>query len=208
MKCIALDDEPLALEILKDFCSKVPFLELEKTFVKASDAAKYLRKFPVDLLFLDIQMPDISGIDFYKSLAQSPMVIFTTAYSEYALEGFNLSAVDYLLKPFEFERFSEAVHKAQAYRLVKIHFKDILFIETMDDYLKIHVENGKPVLTLMNLKAMEEKLNPTEFCRVHRSYIVPVGKIAFVRNKMITINTFEIPIGNKYEEEFNNVYLV
>ena len=88
MRCIALDDEPLALEILKDFCSKVPFLELEKTFVKASDAAKHLRKFPVDLLFLDIQMPDISGIDFYKSLAQSPMVIFTTAYSEYALEGF------------------------------------------------------------------------------------------------------------------------
>ena len=229
MKCIALDDEPLALEILKDFCSKVPFLELEKTFVKASDAAKHLRKFPVDLLFLDIQMPDISGIDFYKSLAQSPMVIFTTAYSEYALEGFNLSAVDYLLKPLEFERFSEAVHKAQeynnyqkqsgkqeaqylyvrsAYRLVKIHFKDILFIETMDDYLKIHVENGKPVLTLMNLKAMEEKLSPTEFCRVHRSYIVPLDKINFVRNKMITISTFQIPIGNKYEEEFNKVYLV
>ena len=229
MKCIALDDEPLALEILKDFCSKVPFLELEKTFVKASDAAKHLRKFPVDLLFLDIQMPDISGIDFYKSLAQSPMVIFTTAYSEYALEGFNLSAVDYLLKPFEFERFSEAVQKAQeynnyqkqsgkqeaqylyvrsAYRLVKIHFKDILFIETMDDYLKIHVENGKPVLTLMNLKAMEEKLSPTEFCRVHRSYIVPLDKINFVRNKMITISTFQIPIGNKYEEEFNKVYLV
>ena len=229
MKCIALDDEPLALEILKDFCSRVPFLELEKTFVKASDAAKHLRKFPVDLLFLDIQMPDISGIDFYKSLAQSPMVIFTTAYSEYALEGFNLSAVDYLLKPFEFERFSEAVQKAQeynnyqkqsgkqeaqylyvrsAYRLVKIHFKDILFIETMDDYLKIHVENGKPVLTLMNLKAMEEKLSPTEFCRVHRSYIVPLDKINFVRNKMITISTFQIPIGNKYEEEFNKVYLV
>lgn len=229
MRCIALDDEPLALEILKDFCSKVPFLELEKTFVKASDAAKYLRKFPVDLLFLDIQMPDISGIDFYKSLAQSPMVIFTTAYSEYALEGFNLSAVDYLLKPLEFERFSEAVQKAQeynnyqkqsgkqeaqylyvrsAYRLVKIHFKDILFIETMDDYLKIHVENGKPVLTLMNLKAMEEKLSPTEFCRVHRSYIVPLDKINFVRNKMITISTFQIPIGNKYEEEFNKVYLV
>ena len=124
---------------------------------------------------------------------------------------------------------SEAVHKAQeynnyqkqsgkqeaqylyvrsAYRLVKIHFKDILFIETMDDYLKIHVENGKPVLTLMNLKAMEEKLSPTEFCRVHRSYIVPLDKINFVRNKVITISTFQVPIGNKYEEEFNKVYLV
>jgi len=227
MKCIALDDEPLALEIIKDFCSKFSFLELEKTFSKSSDAAKYLRKFPVDLLFLDIQMPDISGIAFYKSLTQSPMVIFTTAHSEYALEGFNLSAVDYLLKPFEFARFSEAVTKAQdyfnyqkqsgkqesqylyvrsEYRLVKIHFADILFIETMDDYLKIHIEGKKPVITLMNLKAMEEKLPATEFCRVHRSYIIPLTKISFVRNKMVTIDTVEIPIGSKYEEEFNKLY--
>lgn len=227
MKCIALDDEPLALEVVRDFCSKFPFLELEKSFAKTSDASKHLRKFPVDLLFLDIHMPDISGIEFYKSLSQTPMVIFTTAYSEYALEGFNLSAVDYLLKPFEFTRFSEAVHKAldfynyqkqsgkqqtkflfvrSEYRLVKIQFSDILYIETMDDYLKIHIENKKPVITLMNLKTMEEKLPKTEFCRVHRSYIVPLAKISFVRNKMVTIDTVEIPIGSKYEEDFNNQY--
>lgn len=227
MKCIALDDEPLALAIIRDFCSRFPFMELEKTFYKASDAAKYLRKYPVDLLFLDIQMPDVSGIEFYKSLDPGPMVIFTTAYGEYALEGFNLSAVDYLLKPFEFERFAEAVQKAQdfytyqkqsgrpetqylfvrsSYRLVKIHFADILYIETMDDYLKIHVENRKPVITLMNLKAMEDKLPSTEFCRIHRSFLVRLDKINFVRNKLVAINTVEIPIGNRYEEEFNKRY--
>src|ERR1700757_192638 len=115
INCIAIDDEPLALEILQEFCSKVPLLQLQKTFTDTSEAAKYLKSFPVDLLFLDIQMPDISGIDFYKLHGENRMTIFTTAFSEYAVEGFNLNAIDYLLKPFTIERFQQAVAKATEY---------------------------------------------------------------------------------------------
>lgn len=197
IKCIALDDEPLALEVIQAFCAEVPFLELEKTFTDASVAGRYLKNFPVDLIFLDIRMPDISGIDFYKSLSQELMVIFTTAYSEFAVEGFNLSAIDYLLKPFNKERFMQAVNKAKEYHdymhhrsgvqepclyvrseysLVKILVSDILYIEGLDDYIKIHTANKKPVLTLMSLKAAQEKLPVEDFVRVHRSFIVALKK--------------------------------
>ncbi|TND10494.1 MAG: LytTR family two component transcriptional regulator [Bacteroidetes bacterium] len=226
--CIAVDDEPLALEVLQAFCSRVPFLDLQKTFTSTNEAAKHLRKFPVDLVFLDIQMPEISGIDFYKTLSNQPMVIFTTAFSEYAVEGFNLSAVDYLLKPVEFNRFLLAVNKANDYHtyltrsqgnenkhlfvrseysLVKIAFADILYIETLDDYLKIHLPGKKPVLTLMSMKSIQEKLSPDDFIRVHRSYIVPLNRIESVRGKTINLGVAEIPIGTRYEAEFFKVYV-
>ena len=227
INCIAIDDEPLALTILEEFCSKVPFLQLQKTFTDTSEAAKYLRKFPVDLLFLDIQMPDMLGTEFYKMHAPDKMVIFTTAYSQYAVEGFDLNAVDYLLKPIEPTRFLQAVNKCNDYHnylhqsenkshqflyvrseysLVKIAFSDILYIETLDDYLKIHLLGKKPLLTKMNLKNIMSKLNPQEFVRPHRSYIVPIAKIESVRGKTISLGDIEIPIGIKYEEEFFKSY--
>ena len=221
LKAIALDDEPLALEVLQSFCSQLDVVELEKTFTKSDDAFKYLKKYPVDLLFLDINMPSISGIDFYKKLPHKTMVIFTTAYSEYAVEGFTLSATDYILKPFSFSRFQQAVEKAHSqwklqnqdpeqqylfiradYSLIKILFSDILFIEGLDDYLKIHIQNQKTVVARMTLKAILEKLPQTEFIRVHRSFIVPISKIDKVRNKIIYINEEEIPVSASYETAF------
>lgn len=221
LKAIALDDEPLALEVLQSFCNQLDVVELEKTFTKSDDAFKYLKKYPVDLLFLDINMPSISGIDFYKKLPHKTMVIFTTAYSEYAVEGFTLSATDYILKPFNFSRFQQAVEKAHSqwklqnqdpeqqylfiradYSLIKILFSDILFIEGLDDYLKIHIQNQKTVVARMTLKAILEKLPQTEFIRVHRSFIVPISKIDKVRNKIIYINEEEIPVSASYETAF------
>ena len=168
-------------------------------------------------------MPDMNGIDFYQKHGQNKMVIFSTAYSEYAIEGFNLSAIDYILKPVEFNRFIQAVDKAHEYyhyihssankstqylfvrseySLVKIPFSDIEYIETLDDYIKIHLSAKKPVLTKMNLKNVMEKLNPKEFIRVHRSYIIPFCKIHSVRGKSIKIGDVEIPIGIKFEGDF------
>lgn len=227
INCIAIDDEPLALIIIEEFCKKFPFLALSKTFTDTDEAAKHLRKFPVDLLFLDIQMPDINGMDFYKKYGDGKMVIFTTAYSQYAVEGFNVNALDYLLKPIDLKRFEQAVNKANdyfaylhsaanhqhqhlflrsEYSLVKIHFQEIEFIETLDDYIKIHVNGKKPVLSKMNLKNVMSKLNPAEFIRVHRSYVVPIHKIESVRGKIIKLRNQEIPIGVKFEEEFFKRY--
>jgi DNA-binding LytR/AlgR family response regulator len=227
INCIAIDDEPLALVIMEEFCARVPYLNLQKTFTDTDEAARYLNKFPVDLLFLDINMPDKNGIDFCKQYAQNKMVIFTTAYSEYAVEGFNVSAIDYLLKPVEMERFIQATFKANEfyryqhsnesmmhqylfvraeYSLVKIPFSEIGYIETLDDYLKIHVTGKKPVLTKMNLKNVMSKLNEKEFIRVHRSYIVPLSRIKSVRGKVIALDNISIPIGVKFEEEFFKAY--
>jgi len=227
INCIAIDDEPLALTILENFCSRVPFLSLQRTYTDTSEAAKYLRKFPVDLLFLDIQMPTQNGIDFYKTEGKNKMVVFTTAYSNFAVEGFNVSAIDYLLKPIEFVRFEQAALKAQdyynfahassqqqhahlfvrsEYSLVKIPFADIEFIETLDDYLRIHTAGKKPLLTKMNLKTVLSKLNPNQFVRVHRSYVVPLDKILSVRSKVIKLKDTEIPIGIKFEEDFFKRY--
>jgi DNA-binding LytR/AlgR family response regulator len=221
MKAIALDDEPPALEILQNFCTDITYIDLQKTFTKSEDAFKYLKKYPVDVLFLDINMPAISGIDFYKKLPHKTMVIFTTAYSEYAVEGFTLSATDYILKPFSFPRFQQAVEKAWTqwklqnqnpeqqylfiradYSLIKIPFSDILFIESLDDYLKIYIQNQKTVVARMTLKAILQKLPAPEFIRVHRSYIVPISKIEKVRNKIIYINQHEIPVSVSYETAF------
>ena len=222
IRAIAIDDEPPALEVIRNFCAGAGEVSLDKTFTKPTEALKYLRKFPVDLIFLDINMPSLSGLEFYRMVQQNTAVIFTTAHSEYAIEGFNLSAMDYLLKPFTFERFRQAVNKAvehfryqqQAesastplyvradYSLVRIHIPDILYIEGLDDYLKIHLENQKTIVTRMTMKGILEKLPPQNFIRVHRSYIVPFSRIESVRNKVISIAGEEIPIGNSYEVAF------
>lgn len=223
IKAIALDDEPPALDVIKSFCNQTDSIDLVKAFTKAEEAAKYLANFPVDLLFLDINMPSISGLEFKKQVSLTTMVIFTTAYSEFALEGFNLNAVDYLLKPFTLERFTQAVEKANAYylflhqnaaakpdhilvrvdySLVKIALTDVVFIEGLDDYLKIHLKAQKPVVTRMTMKGLLEKLPQSEFLRVHRSYIVPLSRIEAVRNKTISIGNEEIPISASYEEKF------
>lgn len=221
INAIALDDEPLALTVLKAFCSRTEGINLEKVFTEPSEALKHLRKYPVDLLFLDVRMPTISGIDFYKTIAQDTMVIFTTAYSEYAVEGFDLSAVDYLLKPIKYERFVQAVKKAEEYHnfvhrkdsveaqylflridysLVKLAVSDIVYIEGLDNYMKIHVRNGKPLIVRMSMKAMLEKLSPQKFMRVHRSYIVSIADIVSLRNKQIQVGAESIPVGVNYEE--------
>lgn len=225
IKAIALDDEPLALEILQSLCDTIEYIELKKTFTKSDEAFKYLKKYPVDLLFLDINMPSISGLDFYKKLPHKTMVIFTTAYSEFAVEGFTLSATDYLLKPISLSRFQQAAEKAVSqwklqnqnieqqylfiradYSLIKILFSDILYIEGLDDYLKIHIQNQKTVVARMTLKAILQKLPETEFIRVHRSFIIPISKISKIRNKIIFIGQAEIPISVSYEEAFSKLF--
>lgn len=227
ISAIAIDDEPPALKVLEVFCAKTDFIDLQKTFNKPAEAQKHLRKFPVDLLFLDINMPSINGLELHREINQDTMVIFTTAYSEYAVEGFNLNAVDYLLKPFTLKRFLQSMDKVRDlynfrkmktqegpqyllvradYSLVKIDLEDILFIEGLDDYLKIHLVNGKPVIARMTIKSVVEKLPSHLFVRVHRSYVVPLQKIASVRNKVIAIGTEEIPIGSSYEEIFLKLF--
>jgi two-component system, LytTR family, response regulator len=230
IKAIALDDEPPALDVIESFCNLTDYIDLVKTFTRDGEAMKYLTNFPVDLLFLDINMPSISGLDFKKQVEAKTMVIFTTAYSEFALEGFNLNAVDYLLKPFTFERFLQAAEKAKmqyqflhqnalvkpeyisirvGYSLVKLALANIVFIEGLDDYLKIHLKGQKPVVSRMTMKAILEKLPQSDFVRVHRSYIVPLAKIESVRNRVIFLrdnNEEEIPLGTRYESKFYEVF--
>ena len=223
IRAIALDDEPLALKVIESFCSRIGYIQLEKTFTKTAEAHKHLRKQPVDLIFLDIQMPMQNGMEFYAEIEQKVMVIFTTAYSEYAVDGFNVNATDYLLKPFSFDRFSQAAEKVKSiyetknqvsnseqqylfiradYSLNKILISDILFVEGLDDYLKIHIANQKTIVARMTMKAILEKLPATEFVRVHRSFIIPVSKIDKVRNKVIYIGNEEIPLSASYEAAF------
>ena len=219
---IAIDDEPLALAVITTFCMKVDFINLTKTFTETGPALNYLKDNPVDLLFLDINMPAISGIDFYKKISKNTMVIFTTAYSEYAVECFNLSAIDYLLKPFEFARFQKAVEKAKEYytffsqkentasqylfvradySLVKVAFADILYIEGLDNYIKIHFDNNKSLLVRMTMKSVSEKLPAPDYIRVHRSFIIQMRKVTSVRNKIIYLGKTEIPIGTNYIDD-------
>ncbi|GAB3899656.1 LytTR family DNA-binding domain-containing protein [Larkinella knui] len=229
IRAIALDDEPPALRVLTHFCSQIQAIDLQKTFLRPDEALDHLHQSPTDLLFLDINMPSVSGIDFHKAIPEQIMVIFTTAYAEYAVEGFTLNAVDYLLKPFTFERFQQAVHKANEYHqfrnqtepakeaylyiradytLHKIALSDILFIEGLDDYLKIHIRSTtRPIVARMTMKTMLQKLQEADkgnerFIRVHRSYIVAFSRIEQVRNRIITLAGEEIPIGLSYETEF------
>lgn len=226
IKAVAIDDEPLGLHVIKAFCGKVDYIDLQKTFTDTQEALRYLKQYPVDLLFLDIRMPGMSGIDLYKSLPQNCMVIFTTAFSEYAVEGFNLSAIDYLMKPFEFARFKQATDKAyeyykhlnnksdkqekflfvrSEYSLVKIAFDEILYVEGLDNYVKIHLTTGKYIMVRISMKAMQEKLPSSEFVRVHRSFIIPLGKIKSVRNRVVTVYDVEIPIGTNYVESIEDI---
>ncbi len=225
--CIAIDDEPLALQLINEYCSKISFLKLEKVFTNTDEAKLYLQEHPVDLLFLDIQMPDINGMQFYKNLVQKPPVIFTTAYKDFAAEGFNVDAIDYLLKPFEYDRFLKACYKANEYlefissqelqlnsifvkvnyEIMKINLKDIELIEALDDYIKIYIKPN-PVLTLMTLKSIQEKLPPRDFVRVHRSFIVPLGRIdKFSKTKLWTAGK-EIPIGSSYSQVYEQLLAI
>jgi DNA-binding LytR/AlgR family response regulator len=224
IRCIAIDDEPLALQLIKEYSLKIPFLNLMQTFTNPDEAKAWLQQNDTDLLFLDIQMPDVNGIQFYRSLTKKPQVIFTTAYSEFAVEGFNVDAIDYLLKPFEYDRFLKAAYKANEYldflssqemqlssifikvdyQLMKINLKEIDLIEGLDDYIRIHTK-PRPVLTLMTLKSLQEKLHPKEFLRIHRSYIVPVSKIeSFGKNK-VRVAGRDIPIGSSYTEVYQQL---
>ena len=223
IKAIAVDDEPLALELIETYCIHFDFLQYEKGFSKTGEALQYLDRNPVDLIFLDINMPAMSGIDLYKTIRQKPMLIFTTSYSEYAIESYELDAIDYLLKPFTLARFEKAVIKVKEkfnlvhhaitpetekflmlkadYGVIKVILSKILFVEGLDNYLKIHLHNSAPVVVRMTMKSLMEKLNEKEFIRVHRSYIIPVNRIESIRQKMITVAGEEIPIGKNYEEE-------
>lgn len=220
IKAIAIDDEPLALNVIETFCAELDYIDLQKTFTEPNEALKYLKKFPVDLLFLDIHMPALTGIDFYKRIEQKTMVIFCTAHGQYAVEGFNLNALDYLLKPFDFDRFKVATEKARDYidlqvnpkeiehifiradySLQKIMLQDIMYIEALDDYLKIHLHNQKNIVARMTMKTMTEKLPSNQFIRVHRSFIISINKVSSIKNKVITINNCRIPVGNSYESE-------
>jgi DNA-binding LytR/AlgR family response regulator len=230
IRCIAIDDEKLALDLIEDDILKVPFLQLVKKCRSGIEAMDVLQSEKIDLLFLDIQMPDISGIQFLKSLLHKPLVIFTTAYEKYALEGFELDVVDYLLKPYSFERFLKAVNKAQDhlsileknqsqnvteeisfsnqfifvksdYKLVKIEIAEIQYIESLKDYVKI-VVGGKPIVTLSSMKAIEEKLTTPDFLRVHRSFMVNIRKIQYIHRNFVMVGDKEIPIGDNYKESF------
>jgi DNA-binding LytR/AlgR family response regulator len=220
LKCVAIDDEPLALELIKNYVTRFPVLQMLQTFEDAVSCAEYLRQNTVDLLFVDINMPDITGIDLVRSLASKPMAIFTTAYKNFAFEGFELEAIDYLLKPIDVKRFGKAVEKAvdyykykniladegqdeslyvySEYRMVKINLKDIEYIESMEDYIKIHLQFAKTVLTLMSMKKVLEKLPEEKFQRIHRSYIVPVNKVRSIQNRKVKLNTIELPISDSY----------
>lgn len=225
IKAIAIDDEPLALKIIEHFCKQTDFIELDKTFTKTDEALKHIKKFPVDLLFLDIQMPGKNGLDFYRQLDGDVMVVFTTAFSEYAVEGFNINALDYLLKPFSQERFMQAAEKAKKemqskkntldhthlliradYKLNRIEYDDIMLIEGLDDYIRIHLKNKTAITARLSMKSILEKLPAAMFIRVHRSYIVPVKKVKSFYNKTIQIEDFVIPIGDTYKEEVNKYF--
>ena len=220
LKCVAIDDEPLALELIKTYVARFAELEMLQVFDDAVSGAEFIRKIPVDILFVDINMPDITGLDLVRSLEEKPIIIFTTAHRKFALEGFELDAIDYLLKPISFERFSKAVKKAieysryknqqisepteslfvySEYRLIKIPFADIEYIESVEDYIKIHLSNTKPILTLMPLKKVLEKLPADKFRRIHRSYIVAIEKVNSILNRKVQLSSStELPISDSY----------
>lgn len=227
INAIAIDDEPLALTVIESFCRKTENISLQKTFTQPNEALKHLCKFPVDLIFCDIQMPSLTGINLVKQLPQKTLVIFTTAFSEYAAISYELNAIDYLIKPINQKRFTQAINKAQEYldyiskkeqtadknifirsdfSLVKIPLADILYIEGLADYLKIYINNRKPVLARMPMKDMMKKLPSGDFIRVHRSYILLFSKIEAVRGTTIFIGDKEFPIGRTNSDEFFKRY--
>jgi DNA-binding LytR/AlgR family response regulator len=227
IKCLAIDDEPFALKQIGIYIKKTPFLDLVALCNNAFDAMGYLKAKQIDLMFVDINMPDLSGMDFVKSLPDKPFIIFTTAYSEYAIEGFKVDATDYLLKPIGYKDFLKAANKVKylfdlkgvqtetiktasehlfvksEYRLVRIELSEIKYIESMHEYVRIHLIDGKPVMTLLSLKSIEEQLPPERFLRVHRSYIVNTDRIKVIeRNRIIFDNNIYIPVSDQYKARF------
>ncbi|MBR6979510.1 MAG: response regulator transcription factor [Prevotella sp.] len=226
IRCLAIDDEPLALQQLVSYISKVPYLELAAGCQSALEARAFLEQDTVDAIFCDINMPDLNGMDFVKSLTVPPLIVFTTAYSEYAVEGFRVNAVDYLLKPFGLQDFQRAANRLKErletapanpivsnstdvvflktdYRIVKVSIPDIRYVEAMSEYLKVWIENErKPIITLLSMKKMEERL-PDNFMRIHRSYIINLHKIQEVnKNRVIMDADTYLPIGESYKEAF------
>jgi len=241
IRCFAIDDEPLALQQIATYISKVPFLELAGQFLSAAEARQALDEEQPDVLFIDINMPDINGMDFVRSLVIAPLVVFTTAYSDYAIEGYKVDAVDYLLKPFSFEDFQRSALKVKAqhelrqgqkdavssaksdevifvkaeHRIINLPVADIVYIEGMSEYLRIHFDEGKkPIVVLLSMKKLEERL-PAYFMRIHRSYIINLKKIKEVGKGRVIMNApaagasgedLYLPIGDLYRDAFN-VYL-
>jgi len=222
LTAIAIDDEPKALEVVEMHASKVPFLLLKATFTDAFEALKYLKENKVDLLFLDISMPDISGIEFLGILQNKPMVIFTTAYSEYAVTGFELDAIDYLMKPFSLARFTKACQKAlelkqvtvkdkidflflkTGYEEEKVFFDEILYIKAEGNYLEYVAPNRK-LLSRQTITEAMENLSSEEFIRIHRSYIVPIKKIQKISRHSVWVSGIEIPIGVSFESNLSKI---
>ncbi|KAA2238730.1 response regulator transcription factor [Chitinophaga agrisoli] len=232
MQCLAIDDEKLVLELLEDNIRQVPFLHLVKSCRNAMEATAILQNTQIDLLFLDIQMPGLNGLQFLQTLPHPPMAILVTAYEQYALEGYNLDVVDYLLKPVSFERFMKACNKAHdrfrrqqlpaspapaetapdhffvnvEYSLVKVTLADILYIEGLKDYIKIHVASSKkPVITRMSMKAIEEKLPPAQFVRTHKSFIIAAPRITAIKRDLVCLGELELPLSEFYKGNLEKV---
>lgn len=237
LHCIAVDDEPLALGLVCSFIERTPFLQLVGRYANAVDALKAIQSTKIDLIFLDIQMPDLNGMELARVIANSqykPRIIFATAFKQFSLEGYKVDALDYLLKPFNYEEFLRAATKAQAYvelvnkpavevvtdetevlssrylflkveyQFVRIALDDILYIEGLKDYIKVHLKSDtKPIMSLTSLKALEEKLSPRRFMRIHRSYIVALDKITAMTKSAVQVGAVSIAVGNQYKDEFN-----
>ena len=226
--CVIVDDEPLALNLVESYVEKTPFLVLKKKCSSAIEAMEFIKTEAVDLLFLDIQMPDLTGIEFSKMLPKETRVIFTTAFDEYALEGFKVEAIDYLLKPFDYAEFLTAANKANKwftlvkeqqqsgssqekeflfvkseYKQIRIKLADVLYFEGLKDYIKIWLkDNPKPILTLMSLKSLEAELPETQFLRVHRSFIVSLKNVDVIERSQIIINNQRITVSDQYKPKF------
>lgn len=233
MNCIIIDDEPLAINVIVSYCEGIDDLCVLETFTNPLDATELLQSNTVDLIFLDIEMPQITGIEFIKTIDKKPFFIFTTAYPEFAIEGFELNAIDYLVKPIRFSRFIKSVNRAREffklkkdpslaarskasepkenqqyifvksdYGNIKIKLEHITYIQGLKDYLKIHLDGERPILTLMNFKDMASKLSNTNFVRVHRSYIINIEKIHSVQRNKVLLQDVRIPIGESYKTDF------
>ncbi len=227
IKCLAIDDEPLALQQISAYIDSTQFLEKMALCQSAFEAIEFTDQQPVDLMFVDINMPDLNGLDFVKSLKNKPYIIFTTAYSEYALEGFKVDAVDYILKPISYDEFLRAVNKVRdrmtttaaatsetvtmnkeslfvksEYKLIRIQLADIKYIESANEYIQIHLETEKPITTLVRLKTIEGELPKDKFMRVHRSFIVNLDKVKVIDRNRIVFDKVYIPVGEQYKDEF------
>lgn len=219
LNCLAIDDEPLALDIIQEYVKKVPFLNMIGTFTDPVSATEVLQKGKVDLLFLDIQMPNLTGLEFLNTLQKKPAVIFTTAYDEYAVESYNFNTIDYLLKPISFDRFMKAVNKANEmltssentnenkyifikadYKIHKIAIDDIFYVEGYKDYVRIYTPE-KRYVTRESMKNMDDMLPNDRFLRIHRSYIISIEKFSAIEGNMIVLGEEKLPIGKSYKEE-------